>query len=181
MDEALTGFDPARDFDRLHEEAPESKLGLVCGALTTEKVARILGAGADGCIPRDLTLDAVPAVLALMAAGEKFVPAAMLPPSDAGLSDVAQDSYTVTRTAFPELTPREAAVLSMLVTGATNKEMADTLERKEITVTSHLKQIFRKLGASNRTEAAIVAFQRLYGVTPPPFAFPADAAALQKS
>jgi DNA-binding NarL/FixJ family response regulator len=52
------------------------------------------------------------------------------------------------------LTPRELEVLQLIAGGATNQKVADTLVISEQTVKSHVKNILRKLGASNRTEAA---------------------------
>lgn len=52
------------------------------------------------------------------------------------------------------LSPRELEVLAALAEGATNAEIAERLFIAETTVQSHIKSIFRKLGARNRTEAA---------------------------
>jgi DNA-binding NarL/FixJ family response regulator len=45
-------------------------------------------------------------------------------------------------------------VLQLIAGGATNQSVADTLVISEQTVKSHVKNILRKLGAANRTEAA---------------------------
>jgi DNA-binding CsgD family transcriptional regulator len=52
------------------------------------------------------------------------------------------------------LTRRELEVLQLIAAGATNQKIADVLVISEQTVKSHVKNILRKLGASNRTEAA---------------------------
>lgn len=51
------------------------------------------------------------------------------------------------------LTERELEVLHALVEGSTNEEIACALSVSQKTIKSHLSAIFRKLGASNRTEA----------------------------
>ena len=51
------------------------------------------------------------------------------------------------------LTAREREVFAVLVSGATNAEIADRLTVSETTVKSHVKHILRKLRASNRAEA----------------------------
>jgi DNA-binding NarL/FixJ family response regulator len=58
-----------------------------------------------------------------------------------------------TAVADERFTERQRQVLELLVGGATNVEIADRLTVAETTVKSHVKQIFRKLGASNRAEA----------------------------
>lgn len=53
------------------------------------------------------------------------------------------------------LSRRELEVLSMIVDGATNSEIADRLAIAISTVQSHVKRILQKLGVKNRTEAAV--------------------------
>jgi DNA-binding CsgD family transcriptional regulator len=51
------------------------------------------------------------------------------------------------------LTAREAEVIELVSSGATNNEIASALVISESTVKSHVKHILRKLGAANRAEA----------------------------
>lgn len=55
------------------------------------------------------------------------------------------------------LTERERQVLSFLVKGASNKEVARALDLQVVTVKLHVRGICRKLGAQNRTQAALMA------------------------
>lgn len=52
------------------------------------------------------------------------------------------------------LTPKQFRVLMMLIDGRINREIADELCVAEATVKAHLTEIFKKLGVSNRTQAA---------------------------
>jgi DNA-binding CsgD family transcriptional regulator len=52
-----------------------------------------------------------------------------------------------------QLTPRELAVLELMVAGAKNRAIAEELVITEGTVKSHVKHILRKLGAVNRSQA----------------------------
>jgi DNA-binding NarL/FixJ family response regulator len=52
------------------------------------------------------------------------------------------------------LSRRELEVVAMIAEGATNAEIAQRLVIEQSTVQSHVKNILRKLGARNRTEAA---------------------------
>lgn len=58
-----------------------------------------------------------------------------------------------------QLTEREREVLESLVKGRSNKEIASSLCVSDETVKSHLKALFAKLGARDRTEAAISAIR----------------------
>ena len=53
-----------------------------------------------------------------------------------------------------ELTPREQQVLELLSRGLTNMAMADQLDVTVHSIKFHLASIYRKLGVSNRTQAA---------------------------
>lgn len=58
------------------------------------------------------------------------------------------------------LTSREIQVLSLLITGASNKAIARELEIETGTVKSHMTAIMSKLGATSRTQAAGIATER---------------------
>jgi DNA-binding NarL/FixJ family response regulator len=56
----------------------------------------------------------------------------------------------------PHLTARELDVLAFLVAGMTNRDIAKELDLAESTVKYYLSSVYRRLGVSNRTEAALV-------------------------
>ncbi len=70
---------------------------------------------------------------------------------DVGLTDVASEGHG--------LTAREREVLATLSTGATNRQIASTLFISEKTASVHVSNIIRKLGVSNRGEAAAFAYR----------------------
>jgi DNA-binding NarL/FixJ family response regulator len=57
------------------------------------------------------------------------------------------------------LTPREALILELMASGATNADIADQLHLDVRTVKHHISSIFRKLGARNRSEAVALAYR----------------------
>jgi DNA-binding NarL/FixJ family response regulator len=70
------------------------------------------------------------------------------------------------------LTQRENDILALLSEGRSNREIAQHLYLSEKTVKAHLAAIFRKLGVTNRTQAAMVAVHM--GVGPMPGALVND-------
>ena len=64
------------------------------------------------------------------------------------------------------LTQREHDILALLSEGRSNRSIAQNLYLSEKTVKAHLAAIFRKLGVTNRTQAAMMAVQ--LGVGPVP-------------
>jgi DNA-binding NarL/FixJ family response regulator len=57
------------------------------------------------------------------------------------------------------LTPRETQVLELLTTGQTNQQIAQTLTISRGTAKVHVERIIRKLGVSDRTQAAVRALE----------------------
>ena len=80
-----------------------------------------------------------------MLAGQVFVPTELL------VSDAPQGEGMLS------LTRRETDVLRGLCAGKSNKEIARDLDLQEVTVKLHVKTLSRKLGARNRTHAAMIA------------------------
>jgi DNA-binding NarL/FixJ family response regulator len=66
----------------------------------------------------------------------------------------------------PSLTSREQDILALLTSGKTTREISMELYLSAATVKAHLTSIYRKLGVSNRTEAAIVGL-RILSLLPP--------------
>lgn len=58
------------------------------------------------------------------------------------------------------LTPREKEIVALIVTGASNKDIAWQLGLNEQTVKNHLRKIFDKLQVANRVELALAAVER---------------------
>lgn len=57
------------------------------------------------------------------------------------------------------LTSKEKEVLQMVAKGESNKQIADKMFVKEVTVKTHLNSIFKKLKVANRTQAVLIAMQ----------------------
>jgi DNA-binding NarL/FixJ family response regulator len=57
------------------------------------------------------------------------------------------------------LTPREIEVLRLVATGATNREIADSLVISDKTVARHVSNMFAKLGVSSRAAATAFAYE----------------------
>src|SRR6059036_1118507 len=66
------------------------------------------------------------------------------------------------------LTQRETDILALLAEGKSNRDISRALFLSEKTVKAHLAAVFRKLGVSNRTQAAMAAVSM--GIGPTPFA-----------
>jgi DNA-binding NarL/FixJ family response regulator len=77
-----------------------------------------------------------------------------------------RDNGTNGRRGEYSLTQREHDILSHLAEGRSNRDIAQRLYLSEKTVKAHLAAIFRKLGVTNRTQAAMMAVQMGVGPIP---------------
>jgi DNA-binding NarL/FixJ family response regulator len=115
----------------------------------------LIEAGAAGVIPKRLGAEALIHALKLILSGEKFLPVT--------LGDSPESVGTAPRNAagegLGELTLRQREVLALLKQGLPNKQIAARMGIQEVTVKLHLSRVFRKLGASNRTEAVRIAME----------------------
>jgi DNA-binding CsgD family transcriptional regulator len=102
--------------------------------------------------------------LRLVLDGERYVPSVLLEPECAAAPGIANENAPEgggdAAAALATLSERELDVLRLLARGKSNKEVARDLDLQEATVKTHVTAVFRKLGVSNRTEAAREAFKR---------------------
>lgn len=78
-------------------------------------------------------------------------------PREALLQNYSEPSPEARTSRGEGLTPRQLQVLDRLRLGNSNKVIARDLDMQESTVKVHVRQIMRKLGATNRTQAALFA------------------------
>ncbi|WP_337184975.1 response regulator transcription factor [Shinella sp.] len=122
----------------------------------------------DGILPLDMHLDVFLAGIELMIRGGEHFPSALLRrlKSGSGAAGVAGAVPAVAAIARPSgaadasgayeahLTTREVEILDLLCKGTQNKLIAYRLKLSENTVKAHIRNIYRKLRVTNRTEAA---------------------------
>lgn len=95
------------------------------------------------------------------AGGVAAAAASLSPPLQAGEVDAAASASSAkgedTSADLSRLSPRERDILREIARGASNKEIARTLQIAETTVKIHVQHIFRKLNLSSRVQAAVYA------------------------
>ena len=119
-----------------------------------EYLIKAIDIGCDGYILKDSNFDTLKKAIFSVYAGETYIEPSLMPLLNASLAerDVLKDKVS-------ELTRRELEVLKMIASGAFNKEIASTLNISERTVKNHVSNIFKKIGVSDRTQAAVFAIK----------------------
>lgn len=111
------------------------------------EISKALKKGALGYICKDISPEELTKALRTVATGKKYIP------SD--IAEILSESF-----GSEELTPTETRILQQIVAGKANKEIAFELDVSENTVKTHVKNVFEKLGVSDRTSAATLAIRR---------------------
>lgn len=135
------------DLDNYFIADPKAKIIVLAEHAGDAEITKSLKKGALGYICKDVSPDDLVKAIRTVSSGRKFIPGEIA----AILSEnIGQE----------ELTPAEANVLRMIVGGMSNKEIAFALDVTENTVKTHVKNIFDKIGVSDRTSAATLAIKR---------------------
>jgi two-component system, NarL family, nitrate/nitrite response regulator NarL len=136
--------------------APSVKIVLMANALEKPQVTTALQFGARGVLQKDAPPALLLRCIERVMVGEYWI-------GREGVSDLVDTLRTLANEggAAPSLkrllTPRELQIVTAVVEGATNKDIAGMLDVREQTVKNHLSAIFDKLGVSNRLELALFA------------------------
>ena len=131
----------------------------------------------DGILPLDMRLDVFLAGVELLMKGGEHFPSALLrrlksgnaPPGDAAsvarVAEIADPGINIAELDAHEsrLTTREVEILDLLCKGTQNKLIAYRLKLSENTVKAHVRNIYKKLRVTNRTEAAMRYFDGTQG------------------
>jgi len=159
LDYRMPGIQGLQGLRLMRGRFPELRITMISGIADGPQILEAIQLGAAGFIPKDLSVPALMKALELVLLGESFVPAKALRGPGMGESAAQFDiaAAVPTRGRLHVLTKRELEVLELVVLGKPNKEIAKIIGTKDTTVAFHLKNVFRKLGVKNRTEAAAAA------------------------
>ena len=151
LDLRMPGMYGANGVAIFHQQHADMRVMIMSGYYRRRDVVDALHHGAVGFVPKTLGSEAILSAFRLVLAGEKFIPADLLPADGDPTEDHAAD------TTLGQLTARERDVLGKLLEGLPNKGIARQLFIQEVTVKVHLRNVYRKLGANNRAHAVKIA------------------------
>ena len=135
---------------------------ILSGGLDKSQLLMAIQLGARGVVLKDCATELLFEAMTRVAAGQCWVGQSLI----ADLMDVVrslpqqhqQQAAGAARQQQPfGLTPREREVLSLVVAGCANKEIAQRFAVSEETIKHHLTRMFDKVGAANRLELAMTA------------------------
>jgi two-component system nitrate/nitrite response regulator NarL len=152
----------------LRTQSPTGKIVVLADHFEIETVTAAWAAGANGFCLSNIKHDILIRSLELVMLGEAVLPFSLVLSAMEGLAHHAQAqpaegtwSADNSDVKGRKLSSREAEILVYLQEGAPNKVIARKLKLSEATVKVHVKAILRKVGAGNRTQAALWAAHNL--------------------
>jgi two-component system NarL family response regulator len=144
FDLRMPGLDGLEALHRIREQQPQAAIVILTTMTSEADVDRAVAAGANAYLPKQSSMAEIVGCIQAVRHGAPYVHAGV-------------QKRLVERAVEESLTPREGEVLTGIARGWSNRRVAEELEIAEGTVKTHLKRIFGKLYARNRTEMVVIA------------------------
>lgn len=147
LDYTMPGMNGLSGLAIMKKQQGTKPVAIISGTAPRSIAEQALSEGAAGFLPKSMSTRSLLAAVRFMAAGEVYAPISLM--TDRDTQPIA--------VAGAQLTSRELDVLKRLCRGLANKEIARELDLQEVTVKLHIKTLYRKIAAKNRTHAAMIA------------------------
>lgn len=119
-----------------------------------EYLLKAVDLGINGYVLKDSESSVLKKAINAIASGDNFIQPSLIPALNAKMLEKNLDAKRLAT-----LTDRELDVLKLLAIGRSNKEIGEGLEISERTVKNHISNIFKKIGCTDRTQAAVIAIR----------------------
>lgn len=119
-----------------------------------EYLLKAVDIGVNGYLLKDSESSELKKAILSVVNGDDYIQPSLIPLLNSKMIDRDKDSIKI-----EQLTKREMEVLKLLAFGMYNKEVAESLEISERTVKNHVSNIFKKIGVTDRTQAAVFAIR----------------------
>ena len=151
MDMVMPGMDGTTATRAIRQQFPNVQVLVLTSFIDRELIKNALGAGAIGYLLKDVSADELARAIRAAHAGH------------ATLSPEAAQVLVHAASQPPppgfDLTEREREVLTLMIEGLNNTQIAGKLTVSPSTIKSHVSNILSKLGVSSRTEAVTLALR----------------------
>ncbi|MGW5743320.1 response regulator [Amycolatopsis sp. NPDC003861] len=161
MDVRMPGMDGLEAARRILGSSGDVRVLMLTTFDIDEYVYGALRAGASGFLLKDAPLDDLVVAVRVVAAGN-----ALFAPSvtrrligEFAVRGRSAETGSPGSSGIAGLTERETEVLRLVAKGLSNTEIADALVIAEQTAKSHVSRVFGKLGARDRAQAVVAAYE----------------------
>ncbi|MDX2476542.1 MAG: response regulator transcription factor [Gammaproteobacteria bacterium] len=144
LDLKMPGLDGFSLLETARISYPKLPIAVLSATRDRKEMQRAIDLCAVGFIPKDTSGKLLKNAVRLMLDGGMYLPPEMADQGEQRIVDRL------------DLTPRQFDVLNMIAAGASNKLIAADLGISESTIKMHITAVFKTLGVSSRTQAALV-------------------------
>ena len=137
--------------------SPRVKIVLLTSLITTQQIIEALQIGARGIVLKDSVAGELSEALRAVITGDYWINGQRVVNLLKALHELMQKAAAVPEKKTYGLTPRELEVVTCIVEGCSNKDIAKQFTISEETVKRHLSNVFDKTGVSTRLELALFA------------------------
>ena len=137
--------------------SPRVKILLLTSTISTQQIIEALQIGARGIVLKDSVASDLGEALKSVINGDYWIGGKRVVNLLSALHELMQKAAAVPERKTYGLTPRELEVVTCIVEGCSNKDIAKQFTISEETVKRHLSNIFDKTGVSTRLELALFA------------------------
>jgi len=155
LDCRLGDFDGLSLLGRMRESSPPINVLVFTAHDNAVAEARAFQAGANGYLQKSVSRDELLGALGEVGSGKMLWTS-----SDQRRLNVFLRQPNPVAADHPPLTPREHEILCAMVDGLTNKQIGERFGISAETVKEHVQHLFRKIGVTDRTQAAVWAVRK---------------------
>jgi two-component system nitrate/nitrite response regulator NarL len=137
--------------------SPRVKIILLTALISTQQIIEALQIGARGIILKDAVASDLTHALRAVLSGDYWIGGERVVNLLRALRELMEQAAAVPERKTYGLTPRELEVVTCIVEGCSNKDIAKQFTISEETVKRHLSNVFDKTGVSTRLELALFA------------------------
>jgi two-component system, NarL family, nitrate/nitrite response regulator NarL len=159
LDLNMPGLSGLETLQLLVQDLPDTAVVMLTVSEDADELTAAMRAGASGFLLKSIDAEALVAAIRKAAAGQPVITEHMTAKLVEQMRKPAPqpDAPSVPRTSGDTLTARERDIVRELARGASNKEIARTLDLAESTVKIHVRNILRKLNLTSRVQVAVYA------------------------
>ena len=163
MDIGLPNMDGIEATQRIKDFLPQTKILIFTSRDSEHDIFESFKAGADGYIMKGASPEQTVAAIKAVNEGVGWIDPAIAQVVFSNLQRPSANNYLVTGSSKEKntygLTERELDVLSLMVEGLSNPQIADKLIITRATAKAHVHSILQKLCATSRTQATVMAMK----------------------
>lgn len=153
LDINMPNMNGLQTLKKLRSKNSEQKVLMLTIHNEVEYLLRAVELGANGYVLKDSESEVLKKAIFTVFNGETYIEASLTPELKERMKRMKSSSSS------ESLTKREVDVLKLIAEGLFNKEIAYRLNISEKTVKNHVSNIFKKIGVSDRTQAAVYAIK----------------------